>query len=184
MTTGLMLVKKAPVKAAVQYDVVREGSTGKVVSILPRVWAVGQEAPVELPVQAMPKAAPVAELAFYRKYTEALLRRYLRMSTEAGRVPSLLGREMFRGNVSSYRVNSFEDVVVFCMDVEKCLARLNAIEKEVVRRVALQQYTLPETAAVLGVCLRQAARRYNGALDLLTGLFLERKLLEPLKSCQ
>ena len=34
------------------------------------------------------------EMAFYRKYTEAMLRRYMQMSTESGRVPSLLGREL------------------------------------------------------------------------------------------
>lgn len=31
------------------------------------------------------------ELAFYRKYTEGLLRRYVKMAMEAGRAPSLLG---------------------------------------------------------------------------------------------
>lgn len=184
MTTGLVLVKKAPMKAAVQYDVVREGSTGKVVSMLPRVWAVGQEEAAELPVQSAPKLRPVEGLAFYRKYTEALLRRYLRMSTETGRVPSLLGREMFRGNVSHYRVSSFEDVVLFCMDVEKCLARLDASEKDLVRRISLQEYTQGETAAVLGLSLRHVVTHYGVALDRLTRMFLDRKLLEPLKSCQ
>lgn len=41
-------------------------------------------------------------MAFYRKYTEAMLQRYVRMSMEAGKVPSLLGQEMFHGNVTSY----------------------------------------------------------------------------------
>jgi len=35
------------------------------------------------------------ELAFYRKYTEAMLSRYSRLSMESGRVPSLLGRRCF-----------------------------------------------------------------------------------------
>jgi len=61
-------------------------------------------------------------MAFYRKYTEAMLRRYVRMSMEAGKVPSLLGQEMFRGRVISYRVESFEDVVNLIVDgVVECL---------------------------------------------------------------
>lgn len=182
MTATLLLVKKAPARVVPAYEVVREGSTGNVVAMLPRVWAVGEVETAAEPAATVERPQP--ELAFYRKYTEALLRRYLRMSTETGRVPSLLGREMFRGNVSHYRVNSFEDVVVFCMDVEKCLACLSTQEKELVRRIAFQQYTLPETAAVLGLCLRQAARNYNQALDRLTQLFLERRMLVPAKSCQ
>ena len=64
-------------------------------------------------------------MAFYRKYTEAMLRRYQTMSMEAGRVPSLLGRELFRGHVTSHTVHSFEDVVIYVHDVEKCLAKLD-----------------------------------------------------------
>ena len=59
----------------------------------------------------------------YRRYTEAILRRYLRMSLEAGRAPSLLGREMFRGQVTSYRVHSFEDVVMAELSVLKSQMR-------------------------------------------------------------
>ncbi|MEO7027831.1 MAG: hypothetical protein ABI147_00315 [Acidobacteriaceae bacterium] len=231
---------KRPLGLAQDVSVVREGSTGRVVAVLPRVWAVGDaaaavETPVRESVHGAPRLmpelvedgaaethvrksrnfgqfkadygtptlvvdAPVpkaeaetsveqqpglqVEVAFYRKYTEAMLRRYLRMSMEAGRVPSLLGREMFRGNVTSYRVHNFEDVVVFCLDVERCLAKLNLEEKDLVRRVALQEYTQPEAAGVLGVSLRQVSRGYGATIDKLTRMFLERRLLEPLKSCQ
>ncbi len=65
------------------------------------------------------------ELAFYRKYTEGLLRRYVKMSMEAGRAPSLLGREMFRARVTNYQVHGFDDVVIFVHDVERCLAMLD-----------------------------------------------------------
>src|ERR1700712_2446352 len=117
-------------------------------TILPMVWATEELLPLRV------GGRPEPELAYYRRYTEAMLRRYMRLSMEAGRVPSLLGREMFRGNVTSYRVHSFEDVVVFCMDVETCLAKLNPGEKAVVRRIALQEYTQAEAAAVLGMNLR------------------------------
>ena len=91
------------------------------------------------------------ELAFYRKYTEGMLRRYVKMSMEAGRVPSLIGREMFRGKVTNYAVNSFEDVVIFVHDVEKCMARLDKEQQLLIRRIALQEYTQGETAALTGL---------------------------------
>jgi len=151
---GLVLLKK-PVQKVEAASVVREATTGRVVSVvpaaaprgkllmLPRVWAVaetgdvvevlpppipfpthddetvmnatpdGAAAVVEAPAEV---EAPPCELAFYRKYTEAMLRRYVRLSMAVGRVPSLLGRELFRGHVSSYRMTNFEDVVVFCFD--------------------------------------------------------------------
>ena len=59
------------------------------------------------------------ELWVYRDRTKTLLLRYLRMSIEVGRLPSILGREFFRAHVTSYRVNTFEDAVIFVHDVEK-----------------------------------------------------------------
>lgn len=40
------------------------------------------------------------DLWLYRERTIALLKRYLRISIEVGRLPSLLGRELFRSKVS------------------------------------------------------------------------------------
>ncbi len=128
------------------------------------------------------QAAP--EMAFYRKYTEAMLRRYVKMSMETGKVPSLLGKEMFRGKVTSYQVRSFDDVVIFVIDVERCLARLDEGQQYLIRRIALQEYTQGETAAMAGMPLRTVHRRYADALDELTEIFLERKLLEPRTACQ
>ncbi len=132
------------------------------------------------------KVQPIVpvELAFYRKYTEALLRRYLRLSLEAGRTPSLLGQEMFRGKITSYRVRSFEDVVIFVHDVGQCLDKLDRGQQHVVRRIALQEYTQGETAEMAGLSLRSVHRRYAEALDKLTRLFLDRGLMEPTVGCQ
>ena len=57
-----------------------------------------------------------ATMVAYRGRTMALLRRYFRMSLDIGRLPSLLGREFFRARVTSYRVHSFEDVVILVHD--------------------------------------------------------------------
>ena len=131
-----------------------------------------------------PERLPAPEMAFYRKYTEALLRRYLRLSMEAGRVPSLLGQEMFRGRMTTYRVRSFEDAVIFVLDVERCLERLGEVERELITRIALQEYTQAEAATLLHMGLRTVVRRYSMAMDQMTSIFLSGGLLEPMTLCQ
>ncbi len=134
------------------------------------------------PMAPVQEEAQPAGCEFYRKYTEAMLRRYMTMSMEAGRVPSLLGREMFRGNVTHYAVKSFEDVVIFVHDVENCLDKLGKGQQHLVRRIALQEYTQGETAAMLGLGLRTVVRNYSDALDRLTRMFLEKGMLQPLSA--
>lgn len=120
---------------------------------------------------------PKPELAFYRKYTEAMLRRYVRLSLTVGRMPALLGHDAFRGKMSTYRVTSFEDSVIFVYDVEKCLKKLDGFSQELIRRIALQEYTQGEAAGLLRVSLRTIVRRYGEAIDALTRIFLENRLL-------
>jgi hypothetical protein len=135
-------------------------------------------------VVSRPQARPRPEFAFYRKYTEALLRRYAHMSMESGRVPSLLGKEMFRGRVTSYRVRGFDDVVIFCCDMESCMKRLDATDLKLIKRIALQEYTQGEVASMLGISLRSCVLRYGKALDRLTSILLEVGMLETLQGCQ
>jgi Sigma-70, region 4 len=118
------------------------------------------------------------ELAFYRKYTEGMLRRYMYRSMEIGKVPSLLGDFSFRGKSSNQKGYTFEDSVIFVYDVERCLTRLNPVERELVGRIALQEYTLSETAALTGMTIRTVVRRYADALDRLTRVFLRLELLQ------
>src|SRR5579885_3644649 len=66
-----------------------------------------------------------SELYQYRYETEAMLRKYMDVSLDLGRLPSVLGGELFRSKVTSYRVSSFEDLVIFVTDVAACLARLS-----------------------------------------------------------
>jgi hypothetical protein len=152
--------------------------------ILPVVWATAAPSHLKTLPEVVEQKKTAPELAFYRKYTEGLLRRYVKLSMEAGRAPSLLGREMFRGKVTNYRVQSFEDVVIFVHDVESCLKKLDEGQQHLVRRIALQEFTQAETAGLLGLSLRTVHRRYADALDELTEIFLERKLLEPSKASQ
>lgn len=65
------------------------------------------------------RAKPIEGYAFYRRHSVGLLHRYLRASMEMGRSPCVLGNVVFRGRVSSYRIGSFEDIVIFDLCVLK-----------------------------------------------------------------
>jgi hypothetical protein len=185
--SGLRLVHDS---RKVQATQLREATTGRPVSV-PRIWAVAepvrvQKSPAairEIVAEGQP-VPPKVELAFYRKYTEAMLRRYLRLSTQVGRTPSLLGRELFRGSASHYTMITFEEEVVFCVDVERCVAKLRPLDQRVILRIGLQGHTPEEAAPLLGLTLRTCSIRYGEALDRLTERFLASRLLEPLKYCQ
>jgi hypothetical protein len=202
---SLVVVRKSAVRAMACE--LREGTTGRVVAmpapVLTRVWAVAekdgdsaidraraceplrQDGVVDPQVGVHRANVTVeGELAFYRKYTEGVLRRYLWLSMAGGRVASLLGRELFRGAISNYSVQNFEDVSIFCVDVEKCLNRLTPMERALLKRIAVQQYSQGEAAVGLRISLRSCVRRYHQAVDKLTGIFLATRMLEPLKSCQ
>jgi DNA-directed RNA polymerase specialized sigma24 family protein len=97
---------------------------------------------------------------------------------EIGKVPSLLGDFSFRGKSSNQKGYTFEDSVIFVYDVERCLTRLNPVERELIGRIALQEYTLAETAALTGMTIRTVVRRYADALDRLTRVFLRLELLQ------
>ena len=154
-------------------------SAAVVVRCLQAKRAAQQQEQPERPAASKP---PV-ELAFYRKYTEGMLRRYLYRSMEIGRVPSLLGNFSFRAKSSNRKGYTFEDSVIFVHDVERCLERLNALERELVGRIALQEYTLAETADLTGLTVRTLVRRYEDALDRLTQVFLRFELMQVPGAC-
>jgi predicted DNA-binding protein (UPF0251 family) len=132
------------------------------------------------------------ELWVYRDRTTALLLRYLHMSVEVGRLPSILGREFFRAHVSCYRVNTFEDAVIFVHDVERSLEGLDEFSRQVIARVVLQQYTQEEAARLLGCARKTIGRCLPQALDQLSEIFLARGILRewentvrrPRRPCQ
>ncbi len=120
------------------------------------------------------------DLAFYRGHTLILLRRYFRLSLETGRLPSLLGREVFRARVSHYRMRSFEDAVIFVHDVERCLEQLDFFSQELSARRVFQDYTEDEACVALRCCRLTVVRRFPQALDQLTEVFLRNGILRPL----
>jgi hypothetical protein len=120
---------------------------------------------------------PPENLAFYRKHTENLLRRYLYASTQVGRAPSILGDPVGRGWASSRPIRTFEDAVIFVLDIETCLDQLEFLDRELLSRVVLQDYTQEETAMMLGIGMRTIGYRVPLALDRLTEKLLAADLL-------
>jgi hypothetical protein len=141
---------------------------------------------------SMPVPTRDPDLWLYRKRTVGLLRRYMRLSIEVGRMPSLLGREFFRTRVTSYKASTFEDSVIFVHDVERSLEKLSEFDKQLIAKIVLQEYSQEEAAHLLGCGRRHAVRCYPEALDRVSEIFLKRRLLTRLpcikpeseKSCQ
>ena len=96
-----------------------EGNLARAVAVSHAEAQAPAAAPAPLPRPAL-RIVITPETAFYRKYTEAMLRRYAVMKLQKGRVPSLLGRELFRGKVTSCRIHGFDDMIHYVHDVEQC----------------------------------------------------------------
>jgi hypothetical protein len=153
-----------------------------------------QESPTPAAKEVSGTQVPASDpdLWLYRKRTVGLLRRYMRLSIEVGRMPSLLGREFFRTRVTSYRSATFEDMVIFVHDVERSLDQLSEFDKKLIAKVVLQEYPQEEAGRLIGCGRRHAVRCYPEALDRVTEIFLKRRLLlrlpsvkpEAEKSCQ
>jgi hypothetical protein len=143
-----------------------------------RTWEAGPAAPpAAKPAVKAPSAEPVISLGFYRKHTESLLRRYLYASMQVGRAPNILGDPIARGWCSSRPIRTFEDAVIFVLDVEKCLNQLGSLDRMMLSRIILQEYTQAEAASLLGMAVRTISYKFPQAIDRLTEKLLESGLL-------
>ncbi|MGB7266103.1 MAG: sigma factor-like helix-turn-helix DNA-binding protein, partial [Terracidiphilus sp.] len=94
-----------------------------------------------------------------------------------GRAPSILSDPVSRGWASSRPVRTFEDAVIFVLDIENCLSQLGSLDRELLSRIVLQEYTHPETASLLGMSQRAVSYKLQIALDRLTEKLLKADLL-------
>jgi DNA-directed RNA polymerase specialized sigma24 family protein len=118
------------------------------------------------------------DIWLYRKKTTALLRRYMRWSLEAGRLPSVLGRELFRAKISAYTATTFEARVIFLHDIERCLGRYTGFDGQLISRVLLQEYDHEAAARMLGCARRTIERRLPELIDDLSERLLGTKLMD------
>jgi hypothetical protein len=126
-----------------------------------------------------PLPQPAPELSIYRDHCIALLRRYFCMSVEVGRLPAILGRECFPARARTYQLHTFEDVVIFVIDIERCLDRLHPFDKRLIALIILQEYTQEESARMLRLTERQVRNRLCDAIDAVSSQFLEKRMLKP-----
>lgn len=150
--------------------------------VLPAVWAecgsyTRKQHVVAVVAAASGPEARCRSYAFYRKHTECLLRRYLYASLQVGRSPALLGDPVVRGWASSRPVRSFEDAVIFVLDVEYCLKKLATSERQLIDRITLQEYTYEEAAKLTGQSTRSVGYKYPRAVDQMTEILLAADLL-------
>ena len=120
------------------------------------------------------------DLWMYRRKTTALLKRYMQWSLEAGRLPSLLGRELFRAKNSGNVAVTFEDRVIFIHDMERCIERLANFDREIIARVVLQEHEQWQAAKLLHCTRKTIARRLPEVIDELSEALLKIRLLTPL----
>jgi DNA-directed RNA polymerase specialized sigma24 family protein len=106
-----------------------------------------------------------------------MLRRYLYASMQVGRAPSILGDPVARGWCSSRPVRTFEDAVIFVLDIERCLDQLGSLDRQMLCRIVLQEYTQVEAAVLIGMSVRAISYKFPQALDRLTEKLLESGLL-------
>ena len=142
-----------------------------------RTWEQKPAAKPKTRPEPAPATEPLVSLGFYRKHTESMLRRYLYASMQVGRAPSILGDPVSRGWASSRPIRTFEDAVIFVLDMERCLDRLGSLQRQLLSRIVLQEYTQAEAAMLLGMSVRAVSYKFPEALDRLTEKLLETGLL-------
>ncbi len=96
---------------------------------------------------------------------------------QAGRAPSILGDPVSRGWASSRPIRTFEDAVIFVLDLEKCLEQLGSLDRQLLSRIVLQEYTQAEAGTLLGMSVRAVSYKFPLALDRLTEKLLASGLL-------
>ena len=133
--------------------------------------------PFHRPAASAVLPEPAPETSIYRGRTLSLLHRYFRLSIEIGRLPSIVGREFFGGRASSYRVETFEDVVVFVHDVERCLGRLDPAAQQLIGRIVFQEYTIDEAARLLQISRNTVLRHLPATIDRISEMLLEAGML-------
>jgi hypothetical protein len=122
--------------------------------------------------QELFESDPRPEMLCFRGQTMAIMRHFFEISSQIGRLPSLLGREFFRAKVSHHAIPSFEEQAVFVRDVELCLERLSDEHAEMITLLGLYDFSREEIAAMLHYSRTWVSMRAAEALDTLSEIFL------------
>jgi len=129
------------------------------------------------PAQPAAEPDPRPEMVCFRNQTLAIVRHYFELSSQIGRLPSLMGREFFRAKVSHHAIPSFEEQAVFARDVELSIGRLNAEHQEILTIAGLYHLSHEELAEMLHISRAAVSAWFAEALDALSEIFLQAGLL-------
>ena len=129
------------------------------------------------PAPVEEESDPRPEMLCFRGQTLALIRHFFEISSQVGRVSSLLGREFFRSRVSHHAIPSFEEQAVFVRDVELCLEQLTAERAEVLTLLGLYDYSCDEVSQMFQCSRTRVRQWFSEALDALSEVFLKAGLL-------
>ena len=140
----------------------------------PRLPVFGEE---DYPQEELFEIDPRPEMLCFRGQTLAIMRHFFELSSQVGRLPSLLGREFFRAKVSHHAIPSFEEQAVFVRDVELCLARLRDDHAEMITFIGLYDFSRDEIAGMLRCTRAWVHQQVAQALDALSEIFLQAGVL-------
>ncbi len=129
------------------------------------------------PVEEPDLLDPRPEMICFRGQTLALVRHFFEISSQMGRISSLLGREFFHSHVSHHAIPSFEDQAIFARDVELCLERLSRDNAEIITLMGLYDLSDEEVAAMIHSSRTYVREWFAEAVDALSEIFLASRLL-------
>ena len=115
---------------------------------------------------------------FERARTMALLHRFFRTALLLGRMPSVLGREVFVTRMVHKPASAFEDAVLFVCDVERCLQQLDPLDQRLIAFCVLEDHSEYQAARVFHRSQGEISRRLGRTLDLLHDTFCRLGLLK------
>ena len=118
-------------------------------------------------------------LTYERARTVCLLLRYFRTALLVGRMPSIVGREIFRTKVRSTPARALEEAVVFVCDMERVLRGLAARDQRLLAICIFEDRSEWEAARAVRCGQHEISRRLGEVLDLLHGTFCNLGLLPP-----
>jgi len=151
--------------------------TRKLAAQKARLLLMEAEAAMAVVAEPVEQLDPRPEMVCFRGQTLALVRHFFELSSQLGRLPSLLGREFFRARVSHHAVPSFEEQAVFVRDIDLCIGKLNAEQQEIVSLAGLYDFSQDEVAEMLHISRAAVHLWFVEALDALSEIFLEAGLL-------
>jgi hypothetical protein len=121
--------------------------------------------------------ASPADVFYLRAHTHGMLRRYLYASMQPCRIACTLNSPIGRGWVSSRPIRTFEDTIIFIFDMEKCIKSLPSLDRDLLDKIVIQEYTQSEAAQLLGMGTRTISYKFTAALDRLTAKLIEAEIL-------